>query len=203
MEIHRIQSWPHELAQNCWILHDENLAAVIDPGCENAAQILSVLQNHAEIAAILLTHHHTDHTRALSDLIEKTGAPILIHPDDANIVENGWLALKKINKPENPIRFTTQPITDGQILNLGNLAIEVIATPGHTPGSVCFRVGNELFSGDTLFRENVGRTDLVGGNANDLQTSLAELLKLPIKTIVHPGHGEDWTIDAAKHYFQI
>ncbi|MFH0776867.1 MAG: MBL fold metallo-hydrolase [Patescibacteria group bacterium] len=202
MEIHRIQSWPRELAQNCWVLREKNLATVIDPGCENAGQILDVLQNRAKIAAILLTHHHSDHTRALADLVGQTEAPIFIHSDDAEIVENGWLALKKISKPEKPIRLATQPIRDRQILKFGDLQIEVIATPGHTLGSVCFLVGNHLFSGDTLFRENVGRTDLFGGNKNDLQKNLTRLLELPKETIVHPGHGDDWTIGAAREFFE-
>lgn len=187
------------LEENCWLLlNAKNEAIIIDPG-DNAEKILTTLGT-AKLKLILLTHSHSDHRGALSEIVEKTNSPVAIHFAEAKIIENG-----EPNPPNFGEGFSKVPIAKklqgNEILNFGDKKINVIATPGHTPGSVCFLVGEELFSGDTLFRENVGRTDLVGGDSDKLNSSLAKLLKLSSETIVHPGHGPDWTIGEAQKFF--
>ncbi|MCF7846052.1 MAG: MBL fold metallo-hydrolase [Candidatus Peribacteraceae bacterium] len=181
-------------------MEDGDEAVVIDPGCEAAEQILEVLGNRARITAILLTHNHSDHTRALTDLAEETGAPVFIHPADKETVEKGWIVLKNIRKTGDEVILPTRPLVDGDTLNFGEIKIGVIETPGHTPGSCCFLVDGHLFSGDTLFHKNVGRTDLAGGNEDQLKNSLKKLLGLNPNTVVHPGHDEDWSIGEAQKF---
>lgn len=197
MEIHKIETG--FLAENCWLLvNAQNEAVIIDPG-DNAAAILEML-GAAKLQLILLTHSHSDHRGALAELVARTGAPVALHFSEAEIVEQG-----ATNPPDFGERFEKVPVArklrGGEILDFGKERIEVIATPGHTVGSVCFLVNGELFSGDTLFRENVGRTDLPGGDEDALNASLVKLLKLKPETHVHPGHDADWTIGEARKFF--
>jgi glyoxylase-like metal-dependent hydrolase (beta-lactamase superfamily II) len=199
MLINKVQTG--SLAENCWILRDEKNAAIIDPG-DDAEDILKEI-GESKVLWILLTHSHIDHLGALAEIWEKTGGKIAVHSNETEIVEKG-----EPNPPNYPVKFEpveiTKKLEDGDVLNFGNLKIEIIHTPGHTPGSCCFRIGEELFSGDTLFKENVGRWDLAGGNLEELRRSLAKLLKLPNEVKIHPGHGSDWSIrKARKFHFSI
>lgn len=195
MLIHKITTGL--LEENCWILRDHDAAVVIDPG-GRPAEILAKIGN-ANVTWILLTHSHYDHLETLAEIWEKTKAPVAIHAAEADFVEQGHA-----NPPGARVQLSPVPVekklADGDVLKFGNSQIEVIHTPGHTPGSCCFLVKSELFSGDTLFHENIGRFDLPGGDLEDLKKSLARLLKLPPETIVHPGHGTDWTIREAKKF---
>jgi hydroxyacylglutathione hydrolase len=201
------------LEENCWILRSEKEAVIIDPG-DAADKILAELGG-SKVSWILLTHSHIDHLGALSELAKKTGGEIAVHSSEADIVESG-----EPNPPNYPVIFEpvelAKKLADGDELKFGEerslspssrneeRGIEVIHTPGHTQGSCCFLVGRELFSGDTLFRQTYGRTDLPGGDSEAMRESLNKLQKLPENTIVHPGHGEDWTIrDAKKFHFPI
>ncbi len=186
------------LDENCWILRNsENELVVIDPGSDTK-KILETIGD-AKVLWILLTHSHSDHLGALAEITKKTGGEAAIHSLESEIVKHG-----EANPPDFGLKLesiaSVKKLKDGDILDFGKERIEVIHTPGHTSGSCCFQIGDELFSGDTLFRENVGRTDLPSGNTVELRKSLARLLKLPSETIIHPGHGEDWTIDQAKKF---
>jgi hydroxyacylglutathione hydrolase len=187
----------NSLAQNCWILRDEKNAVIIDPG-DDAENILKAVDK-SKVLWILLTHSHIDHLGALAEIWKKTGGEIAVHSTEAAIVEKG-----EPNPPNYPVKFEpveiTKKLEDSDVLDFGNLKIEVIHTPGHTPGSCCFRVGDELFSGDMLFKENVGRWDLAGGNLKNLKQSLAKLLKLPDEVKIHPGHDADWTMSEARNF---
>ncbi|MCF7836876.1 MBL fold metallo-hydrolase [Candidatus Gracilibacteria bacterium] len=195
MLINKVQTG--SLAENCWILRDKKNAAIIDPG-DNAEKILKELDD-AKVLWILLTHSHIDHLGALAKVWKKTGGRIAVHSAETEIVERG-----EPNPPNYPMRFepvlVTKKLEDGDILDFENLKIEVIHTPGHTPGSCCFRIGDELFSGDTLFKENVGRWDLAGGDLEDLRHSLTKILKLPDELKIHPGHDADWTMSEARNF---
>lgn len=168
------------LQTNCYILSDEATreAVVIDPGDE-AKLILPALQG-LKVKAIVLTHGHPDHFGAVAEVKKATGAPLLMNWDD------GWFL-----KPDGQLN-------EGQEIAIGKTLIKVIATPGHSLGSVCLLVDDQLFSGDTLFADTYGRTDLPGGSEKAMQKSLRKLAALPIATPVYPGHGEATTIGQEK-----
>jgi glyoxylase-like metal-dependent hydrolase (beta-lactamase superfamily II) len=173
-------------------------AAVVDPG-GNADEIL------AEIAAmgvnvkyLLHTHAHFDHILATGELVEATGAQVLVHVDDRAMYENLPMQGRVFgfSAPDPP--EVTRWLLGGETLEIGTLSAKVIHTPGHTPGSVGYFFATPaplLLAGDTLFAESVGRTDLRGGSFADLVVSIREkLYVLPGDTRVVPGHGPETTI---------
>lgn len=191
------------LEVNCYIVGSEDTgkAAVIDPG-GNVESILEVLRQHdLTLTMVINTHGHFDHIGANRPLIEKTGCELLIHQDDAPLLERAaeHAALFGLSASRSP--EPTRLLTDGDMVVLGDLSIRVIHTPGHSPGGVCLHVGDCLFVGDTLFSGSIGRTDLPGGNHQQLINNIKEkLLCLDDKTKVFPGHGPATTIGREKHY---
>ncbi len=168
------------LENNVYLLIKEKDAVLID--CEQPAVILRYLEkNRLKLRIILLTHGHFDHVHGLEEIKEKTGAEVWVNKKDMGLQYGGEIAADMF-------------FTDGQRIAFNGEEINVIFTPGHTPGSVCFLTGNHLFSGDTLFKQGVGRTDLPGGNALELEESLQRVLALPPETKVYPGHGEETMI---------
>ena len=172
---------------NCYILRQEasSKCLIIDPGYE-AGRILSVLQQkQLEPEAILLTHGHFDHVGAVQDLAAETGCDVYIAEADLSLppmITNGKL-------------YYTHTYPASGTLNLAGLAIRVLPTPGHTPGSVCLLVEDTMFSGDTLFQGSCGRTDLPGGSWEQIAASLKTLASLPGDYRVLPGHGGETTLD--------
>ena len=172
----------------CYILSREGSreCIVIDPGDE-AARIRNAAGDRS-VAAILLTHGHFDHIGAVSDLME-TDTRLFIHALDAPMLSdpdlNAGLGLMgvPVTAPE-----PTDLVREGDELNLAGLKITVLHTPGHTPGSVCYEIENELFTGDTMFEHGWGRTDLPGGSEHDMYTSLRRLMPLARKMPIHAGH---------------
>jgi glyoxylase-like metal-dependent hydrolase (beta-lactamase superfamily II) len=173
-------------------------AAVVDPG-GNAERILSTINAMGVTVKLLLhTHGHFDHILATSELAAATGASIMIHQNDRDLYENlpgqGRLFGFSAQRPPEPTRW----LVGGETIALGRLEATVLHTPGHTPGSVGYYFGPVealLLSGDTLFAESVGRTDLPGGSFDDLATSIRQkLYVLPVDTRVIPGHGGETTI---------
>lgn len=172
---------------NCYILRQEasSQCLIIDPGYE-AGRILSVLQQkQLEPEAILLTHGHFDHVGAVQDLAAETDCDVYIAEADLSLppmITNGKL-------------YYTHTYPASGTLNLAGLAIRVLPTPGHTPGSVCLLVEDTMFSGDTLFQGSCGRTDLPGGSWEQIAASLKTLAALPGDYRVLPGHGGKTTLD--------
>ena len=173
------------LETNCYILFEEDRddAVVIDPG-DDSAKILKALGKRTA-AAVLLTHGHFDHTGALHAF---AGTPIHIHHLDKVMLTDshysfGDMVLDKGKRPE-----ATNFVKDGDILRVAGMEIQVLHTPGHTRGSVCYRVGGVLFTGDTLFPGDYGRTDLPGGSPEQMRASLRRLLTLHGLRF-YPGHG--------------
>ena len=172
----------------CYILGPEGgqECIVIDPGDE-AARIRKAV-GERKIAAILLTHGHFDHIGAVRELME-ADTRLVIHELDAPMLGdpelNAGLGLlrRKITAPA-----ATDKVREGDELNLAGLKIKVLHTPGHTPGSVCYQVEGELFTGDTLFDFGWGRTDLPGGNEEQMADSLRRLAPLARKMPIHAGH---------------
>ncbi len=170
---------------------------IIDPGDDSDVIRKAVNESGATVIAYLLTHGHADHLSALESLLASHPAPVYLHEADAvwsftaaNQIPPFYKAPQTV--PENMVQ-----LHDGQRLTFGTHTADVIATPGHTPGSVCYYFEEEqcLFSGDTLFSGSVGRTDFPGGDARTLQASLRRLATLPPETLVYPGHGPATTIE--------
>ena len=187
---------------NCYLLNGgERAALAIDPGHE-AERIRAQLHSRGwDLAAVLLTHGHADHLCGLGGLLGGARPPpVYLHAQDARwaFSERNRIALDYEGLAAPPA--TLQPVTDGQTLELGGLTCRVIATPGHSPGGVCYYFPEPaaLFSGDTLFQGTVGRTDLPGGDGRMLAASLRQLARLPDATRVYPGHGPATTLAEEK-----
>jgi glyoxylase-like metal-dependent hydrolase (beta-lactamase superfamily II) len=157
----------------CYIIGCENTrkALVIDPG-PNVERIVSEAQkDNLEIVTIVNTHGHGDHTAGNAKLKSLTGADIIIHELDGDRYPDADVLLGK-----------------EEVLQLGELSIEIIHTPGHTPGGICLHARGNLFTGDTLFVGDSGRTDLAGGHRPTMGKSIRRLMELPDDTVIWPGH---------------
>ncbi len=182
------------LETNCFVVSDDadGRAVVIDPA-DQAGSILAALEGR-QVAAIVLTHGHFDHLGGAAELMAATGAPLLVHDLDAHAVtsadRNGGVQFGF----DAVAPGVDRRLADGDRIEAGQLVLEVLHTPGHTPGGISLLGDGHLFSGDTLFSGSVGRTDFPGGDARTLRASVARLGALPPETTVHPGHGPDTTI---------
>lgn len=170
-------------------------AFAVDPDL-NAAEVLDTLRAEgAKLAAVLLTHGHFDHITACDALRDETGAYAAIHRLDAPLLGDARLNVSsRLQRAPVIQRPAERLLEDGERLAVGSLTIEVIHTPGHTPGSCCFLVGNDLLAGDTLFLGSYGRTDFPGGDLAALRASIGRLFKLGDNVAVWPGHGGPTTI---------
>lgn len=182
---------------NCYILFDEGSkdGVIIDAG-GNADIILDSLnKNHINVKHILCTHGHFDHLTGLSEIRKSIDAPISIHEKDRELYDNMHIQsmMFGLSLDSNPV--VNHFLKDGEEISFGKYKIKVIHTPGHTQGGVCFLVDGKLFSGDTLFEESIGRTDLPGGSLKQLLQSIKEkILTLPGDTEVYPGHGDKTSV---------
>jgi len=188
---------------NCTILGDKTNgeAIVIDPGDEVGRIHRRVCELGLKVKQILVTHAHIDHVGGALRLKRLTGAPILLNENDLALLDMmemqaAWLGIKP---PETA--SPDESLSDGQSVGLGSFPAKVIHTPGHTQGSVCLHFAplNLLIAGDTLFAGSIGRTDLPGGNSEQILESIqSRLLTLAEETQVIPGHGPSTTIGAER-----
>jgi hydroxyacylglutathione hydrolase len=202
-----VETFPVGLLQcNCSVLGDpvSKEAIVVDPGDE-VEKVLAVLRKHGlTCKAILNTHTHIDHVGANHGLREQTGAKVMLHEADLPLYDNlkvqaEWMG----GMLQAPPRATVdEHVHQGDVVKAGALAAEVLHTPGHTPGSLCFHVPGEkplLLAGDTLFQGSIGRTDLWGGDYDqELASIKTRLLSLDEATRVICGHGPETTIGREK-----
>jgi len=182
---------------NCYLVYCEETkeCAVIDPGAEAEKIIHLIRQKELKPTIVINTHGHVDHVGANMDIIDEYSIPLLIHSADSPMLDkveqmelSFFLGAK--NSPP-PDKF----LVEGEKVVIGSVQMEIIHTPGHSPGSVSLLSDGVLFSGDTLFSGGVGRTDLPGGSWNELVCSIKEkILTLPQETPVLPGHGPATTV---------
>lgn len=196
MEISKLVIGNYET--NCYILFDElsTLGAVVDPPfC--TPELLSTIEDMGitKLSYILLTHGHFDHILGIPDLVAKyPEAKVVIADEDEICLSSSSCSLCDEMPFEQTPLHADIVVHDGDVLVFGSEEIKVVSTPGHTPGSVCYLIGNYMFSGDTLFCRTCGRTDLFRGNLMQMQDSILKLGKLPGDYIIYPGHGQSTSL---------
>ncbi|MGH8103691.1 MAG: MBL fold metallo-hydrolase [bacterium] len=191
--------------ENCFIVADENSrhGIIIDPGDEADRILAAVKEHNLRITKIVNTHGHVDHIGAVDEIKKALGVPFFIHRADEKLV--AWakplvagLMYKLVNAPK-----IDGFLKESDTVEVGSHTARVIHTPGHTQGGVClyFEPENAIFVGDTLFQGSIGRTDLPGGNTEQLLTAIkTKLLVIPDDTVCYCGHGEETTIGDEKRF---
>jgi glyoxylase-like metal-dependent hydrolase (beta-lactamase superfamily II) len=184
---------------NAYLAWDEaGEAFAVDPGGDPAEMLAFLDERGLRLELILLTHGHADHIEGLEALRGRARRGVAIHAEDAPMLESERSNLSSFLGSGFACSPAELLLRDEEELSVGSMEIRVLHTPGHTPGGVCFRVREGetevLFSGDTLFAQSVGRTDLPGGDEGALDRSLARLADLPDGMRVFPGHGPETTI---------
>ena len=189
-----------QLQANCYFIIQNNECVIIDPADEAEFILQKIQRENLKLTALLATHGHFDHTMAVGEIQLSYDVPLYIHEADLFLIKRLTETARyflgyepAIIMPKN-IEFFDKNNSKSHI---SNFQFQIIHTPGHTPGSCCFYFPDEgaLFTGDTLFKDAVGRTDLSYSSRNDLKKSLNKIAKLPEDTIVYPGHGDETTID--------
>jgi glyoxylase-like metal-dependent hydrolase (beta-lactamase superfamily II) len=183
--------------ENCFLLADPETeeAVLIDPGEEAELFLRRIESEQLALKAIWLTHAHLDHILGVKAVVERTGVPVYLHPDDRQLYDGvahqgAWLGVQ-VDQPPPP----NHEIAHGDTLTVGGLDFEVRHVPGHSPGSVAILGHGIAFVGDAVFAGSVGRVDLPGGDGAALLASITEqLLPLPDETVVYSGHGPETTI---------
>ena len=181
-----------QLGANCYIVADEQAksCAVVDPGGQGKELAQWLQQQGLTPKFVFLTHGHFDHVGGVKQLVEACpGLPVYLHPNDTKLTPDLCQGL-----------WWSDFYEDGDTLQMDGIAFRVYHTPGHTPGSVCLKIENHLFSGDTLFAGSCGRTDLPGGNWATILKSLKRLAGIEANLWVYPGHGESTNLTAEKQY---
>ncbi len=182
-----------EFSENTYLLRSKNDVLLIDPGFNGEAIEAYLQEKGYQVAMVLLTHGHFDHVRDLR-ILEKTRTfPLFIHETDAPLLSNDRQNGSKYFRSSFRIRENQEirTVHDGDVILFGLVSIRVIHTPGHTAGSVCYWVEDALFSGDTLFHGDLGRTDLETGSSRQMAESVRRLFAaVPDRVRVYPGHEE-------------
>ncbi len=159
-------------AANCYLIADEDTkeAIVLDPGGDEDDIIKAILENQLKIKAVLLTHGHIDHVGAVKSICENYKVKTYISEKDVQLMEKGSYVFGNIKDVEKVY------IKDNEMIKFGSIEVKCIETPGHTPGGLSFLIGENLFTGDTLFSGSIGRTDFEGGDYDTIIKSIIEKL---------------------------
>lgn len=188
---------------NNYLIIDEETkdAALIDCSSIDDRIDEEIEKQDASLKYILLTHGHFDHIAGIRPNRFKNNPQIVMHKADLDWLNNANQYLPMFGMPEITIPKVDVFVEDGDTIQLGSLEIKVLHTPGHTQGGVCYLVDGNLFSGDTIFREAVGRCDLEGGNFNQIVESIEDkIFTLPPEIVIHPGHGNITSVEWEKEH---
>ena len=191
------------LENNNYLLIDEvsKEAALIDCSHSSKKILDSLVVEGVALKYIILTHAHFDHILGVKDIVKETGAKVLLHQADEPLLGQLNSYMQMLGMPEVEIPSVDEFIEDGFVIKLGEQEIKVLHTPGHTLGGCSFFVDGMLFSGDTLFQESIGRTDLEGGDFMTLKNSIeSKIYLLPEDVVVYPGHGSSTTVGHEKKF---
>jgi len=180
---------------------DTSKCVVIDPGCDGEGIYGKIAERNLTLEYILFTHGHFDHIMASGVLKEKTGAKIAVHALDHEMLLDPMKSYAMQFAGSNFCCNADLVFNDGDEISCGNMRFKVIHTPGHTKGSCTFMSQDALFTGDTLFCDGVGRTDLYGGSEAVLNSSLKKLFSLPSDYRIYPGHGNFSRLSKEKENF--
>lgn len=195
MKVYKIAAGVY--AANCYIVVDDatSEAMIIDPGGSADELIDFIEKNKFKLKYIILTHGHADHIGGVKEIEEHFDVPIMAHGNEEKLLTDPGKNLSS-RMFQQPIEIhPTILLNEGDKFNLGGLVVDILHTPGHTEGGMCIKIAGNLFTGDTLFKNSLGRSDLHGGNGDELIDSIRnKLLVLDDDTIVWPGHGEESTI---------
>lgn len=183
---------------NCYLLESNGQTLVIDPGDEPDT-ILKALEGR-EVVGILLTHSHSDHIGAVNEVVEATGAPVIIAEADVPGLTDQELSGFQWEGREYRVEQVDRILREGDVVKWGDDELVVLATPGHTPGSLCFydEAAERMFTGDTIFAGAIGRTDFPGGNQADMVESCKRLGTYPSGITLFPGHGPQTNMGVEK-----
>jgi hydroxyacylglutathione hydrolase len=186
--------------ENCYVLGDEasGVGAVVDPGDEAARIAMAVEQTGLEIGSIIVTHAHIDHVGAVAALVDEYSCPVLMHAEAEPMLEQVPTQAMMMGLRFGKVPTVDHHIGEGEMVEVGDLRLRPLYTPGHAPGHLAFYIEEEglVLSGDALFAGSVGRVDLPGGSMEVLMRSIEErLMTLPDETRVYPGHGPQTQIE--------
>lgn len=191
--------------ENCYIVGSESTheAIVIDPGDEEERIMAEVKRLGLTVKVVANTHVHADHILGVAEIVRSTGATYVLSPEEQQFLldrpptSNQMITVRDLPPPADRL------VSDGDVIEVGDLKITVLFTPGHTPGGVCYYepAAGAVFTGDTLFQQSIGRHDFNGGSGKQLLRSIRErLLTLPDGVVVLPGHGEHSTIGIERRH---
>lgn len=190
-----------ELQANCYFIILDNNCLIIDPADDGAFILEEVQRRNLKLKAILSTHGHFDHIMAAGEIQLSIKIPLYIFKKDQFLIDRlNQTAKHFLGYDPNTIVPKNIKYLDEGNLKIANYEFKIIHTPGHTPGSCCYYFKEEkiLFTGDTLFKEGIGRTDLSYSSSKDLDKSLRKLFDFPDETIIYPGHGEETILEDEK-----
>ncbi|MEE8335148.1 MAG: MBL fold metallo-hydrolase [Candidatus Neomarinimicrobiota bacterium] len=183
--------------ENCFLIWQEEYPGtiIIDPGGSSSEICSKIKEYNLQPAAILNTHAHLDHVGAVSLLKQTFDIPFYLHTEEKLILEHFTESRRLFGFPPEKEPVVDIWFNNDSPLTVADFRFEIIPVPGHTPGSTCLKLDNHIFSGDTLFKGSIGRTDLPGGSSLQLKASLSSLIQnFPADMIIHAGHGPDTTL---------